>query len=164
MILIRKAQEEDIHIISKLAEVIWPQTYSEYISQAQLRYMLDKMYNPGELLDQLRHGHSFLIASAEGKDLGFAGYSLITPATKTYKLHKLYVLPEMHGKGLGKLLINEVAQLALKEGGEKLQLNVNRNNKAKDFYLKAGFTVKETVDIDIGNGFFMNDYIMERDL
>jgi len=164
MILLREAKEKDIAIISALAEEIWPQTYSAYISEAQLRYMLDKMYSRGELLGQLQAGHTFLIASEEEKDVGFAGFSLIDPGQQVYKLHKLYVLPEMHGKGVGKLLIREVARLAAERGGKSLQLNVNRNNKAKDFYLKAGFNIKETVDLDIGNGFFMNDYVMERPL
>ncbi len=162
MILLRKAKAEEITIISELAEEIWPQTYSAYISEAQLRFMLDKMYNKGELLGQLQSGHTFLIASENGKDVGFAGFSVIEPESGTYKLHKLYVLPETHGKGVGKLLINEVVNLAVRNGGRALQLNVNRNNNAKDFYVKAGFIIKETVDLDIGNGFFMNDYIMEK--
>ena len=161
MILLRKAKEEDIAIITDLAEQIWPQTYSNYISNAQLRFMLDKMYNKGELLDQMQNDHIFLIASEEERDVGFAGFSVIDPKKKGYKLHKLYVLPEMHGKGVGKILINEVINLALRKGGKTLQLNVNRNNNAKDFYIKAGFNIKETVDLDIGNGFFMNDYVME---
>jgi ribosomal protein S18 acetylase RimI-like enzyme len=161
MILLRRAKEEDIAIISDLAEQIWPHTYSGYISEEQLRFMLNKMYNQGELLGQLKKGHIFLLASEDGKDVGFAGFSLIDPQNQSYKLHKLYVLPEMHGKGVGKILINEVVNLAVGEGGKTLQLNVNRNNTAKDFYLKAGFNIKETVDLDIGNGFFMNDYIME---
>jgi len=164
MIFLRKAKAEEIAIISDLAEQIWPQTYSAYISEEQLRFMLDKMYNKGELLSQLQNGHTFIIASENGKDVGFAGFSIIDPRKKAYKLHKLYVLPEMHGKGVGKILINEVVNLALHDGGKSLQLNVNRNNNAKDFYLKAGFNIKETVDLDIGNGFFMNDYIMERPL
>lgn len=161
MILLRKAKEEDIAIISDLAEKIWPQTYSSYISEAQLRYMLNMMYNRGELLAQLQKGHTFLIASEDGNDLGFAGFSIIDPTTRAYKLHKLYVLPETHGKGIGKLLIKEVMDLAAQAGGKTLQLNVNRNNNAKDFYLKMGFRIKETVDIEIGNGFLMNDYVME---
>lgn len=161
MILLRKAKEVDIAIISDLAEEIWPTTYSTYISEEQLRFMLNTMYNRGELLNQLQNGHVFLIASEEEKDVGFAGFSIIDPINKVYKLHKLYVLPETHGKGVGKILINEVVNLVLREGGKTLQLNVNRNNNAKDFYLKAGFNIKETVDLDIGNGFFMNDYVME---
>lgn len=161
MILIRKCKEEDMPIISDLAEKIWPQTYSDYINEEQLRYMLDLMYNKGELLSQLQQGYTFLIAEDGSKDVGFACSSLVDTETQTYKLHKLYVLPEMHGKGVGKILINEVKNLAERSGGKFLQLNVNRNNKAKDFYIKDGFKIKETVDINIGNGFFMNDYVME---
>ncbi|MES2417528.1 MAG: GNAT family N-acetyltransferase [Bacteroidota bacterium] len=161
MILLRKAKEEDLAIISDLAEKIWPQSYGNYISAEQLRYMLNKMYNPGELLSQLREGHTFLIASEDEKDIGFSSYALVDPENQGYKLHKLYVLPEAHGKGVGKILINEVVNLATRKGGKSLALNVNRNNKAKDFYLKMGFNIKETVDLDIGNGFFMNDYVME---
>ena len=164
MILIRKAKEEDMPIISDLAELIWPQTYTEYINEEQLRYMLDLMYNKGELLSQLQQGYTFLIAEDGLKDVGFACSSLIDAETKTYKLHKLYVLPEMHGKGVGKILINEIKNLAERNGGKFLQLNVNRNNKAKDFYLKGGFKIKETVDVNIGNGFFMNDYVMELEI
>ncbi|MBP8066941.1 MAG: GNAT family N-acetyltransferase [Pedobacter sp.] len=162
MILLRKAKEEDIAIISDLAEQIWPQTYSSYISEAQLRFMLDKMYNRDELLRQFQDDHVFLIASENGKDVGFAGFSLVDHTNNGYKLHKLYVLPEMHGKGVGKILINEAVSQAALEGGKTIQLNVNRNNNAKDFYLKVGFNIKETVNLDIGNGFFMNDYVMEK--
>ena len=164
MILLRKAKAAEIAIITELAEQIWPKTYSAYISKEQLRFMLDKMYNKGELLGQLQDGHTFLIASENGKDIGFAGFSIVDPEEHIYKLHKLYVLPELHGKGVGKLLINEVVNIAIRNGGQKLQLNVNRNNNAKDFYLSAGFTIKEAVDLAIGNGFFMNDYIMEKKL
>jgi ribosomal protein S18 acetylase RimI-like enzyme len=164
MILLRKAKEEDLSIIGDLAEKIWPHTYSAYISDEQLRYMLDMMYNHGELLAQLKKGHIFLIAEEEKKEVGFASFSLIDPEQKGYKLHKIYVLPAMHGKGVGKILMNEVVNLAKRNGGKTLQLNVNRNNKAKDFYEKAGFKIKETVNLDIGNGFFMNDYVMELSL
>lgn len=162
MIYLRKAKEDDIPLIADLAERTWPQTYGDYISEEQLRYMLDRMYNKGELLGQMRKGHIFLIATEDSRDVGFAGFSLINPEEYAYKLHKLYVLPEMHGKGVGKILMNEVVDIARKNNGKTLQLNVNRNNKAKDFYERAGFKIKETVDLEIGNGFYMNDYVMEK--
>ncbi|MBB2146366.1 GNAT family N-acetyltransferase [Pedobacter sp. LMG 31464] len=166
MIVLRKAKEEDLAIISDMAERIWPQVYSDYISEEQLSYMLKLMYNRGELLSQLQKGHTFLIATEteEDKDVGFAGFSIVDTENQVYKLHKLYVLPETHGKGVGKILTNEVKNLAVRNGGKFLQLNVNRNNKAKDFYEKAGFKIKETVDVNIGNGFFMNDYVMELEI
>jgi ribosomal protein S18 acetylase RimI-like enzyme len=164
MIVLRRAKEKDIESIQDLANRTWYIAYGEIISLEQIQYMLEKMYNKGELLSQLEEGHLFLIAEEDGIDLGFAGFSVLDSSNGIYKLHKLYVLPETHGRGIGKLLMNEVVNLAKREGGSALQLNVNRNNKAADFYKKAGFIVKETIDLDIGNGFLMNDYVMEKTL
>lgn len=161
MIAIRKATAAEMPIITELAERIWPQNYSEYISEAQLRYMLNKMYNQQELLAQHNNGYTFFIASEANEDVGFACVAVLDEDEQSYKLHKLYVLSSMHGKGLGKLLVNQAVNLVVAQGGKSLQLNVNRNNKATNFYLKMGFNIKETVDIAIGDGFYMNDYVME---
>jgi ribosomal protein S18 acetylase RimI-like enzyme len=162
MILLRKAKEKDIEVIQAIANGTWYDTYSSFLSEDQIKYMLDKMYSKGELLSQLQQGHTFLIAEQNGADLGFAGFSLTDPEKHIYKLHKIYVLPSAHGKGVGKFLMNEVVNIAKAAGGASLELNVNRNNKAAEFYKHAGFKIKETVDLDIGNGFFMNDYVMEK--
>jgi ribosomal protein S18 acetylase RimI-like enzyme len=162
MIILRKAKEEDIATIQDLADRTWRITYAEYLSTEQIDYMLEKMYNRGELLSQLEKGYTFLIAEEDNEDLGFAGFSILEPETYAYKLHKLYVLPQTHGRGVGKLLINEVFNLVKRAGGKSLQLNVNKNNKAKDFYERAGFIIKKTVVLDIGNGFVMDDYVMEK--
>lgn len=161
MITLRKAKEEDIEIIRDIAVATWPSTYLDIIGQAQINYMLDKMYNKGELLKQFMEGHIFLIAEEGENQFGFAGYSIIEHEARIYKLHKLYVLPSAHGKGVGKILINEVFNQVKDAGGSALQLNVNKHNKAKDFYLKGGFTIKESVKLDIGEGYFMDDYVME---
>ena len=161
MITLRRAKEEDIEVIRDIAAATWPSTYLEIIGQTQIDYMLDKMYSKGELLKQLMEGYIFLIAEEGENQFGFAGYSIIGHDERIYKLHKLYVLPSAHGKGIGKILINEVFNQVKNAGGSALQLNVNKHNKAKDFYLKCGFTVKESVKLDIGEGFFMDDYVME---
>ncbi|MFA4867366.1 MAG: GNAT family N-acetyltransferase [Pedobacter sp.] len=164
MILLRKGKEEDIESIQDIAYRTWPHAYSNLITNEQIDYMLKKMYNKGELLSQLQQGYTFLMAEEDDRDLGFAVFSIIDSANHIFKLHKLYVLPETHGMGVGKLLINEVVNLAKRAGGVSLELNVNRENKAVAFYQGAGFTVKETVDLDIGNGFLMNDYVMHKPL
>ncbi|MET3112705.1 GNAT superfamily N-acetyltransferase [Pedobacter sp. CG_S7] len=161
MILLRIAKEQDLAVIEEIAAITWEPTYVPIMGREQVDYMLAKMYSKGALLGQLMKGDIFLIASLNGKDVGFASYSVLEHGDHVYKLHKLYVLPEMHGKGLGKFLINEVINKVRHAGGKKLQLNVNRANKAKEFYESAGFNIKETVDIEIGNGFFMNDHVME---
>ncbi len=162
MILLRKGKEDDIESIREIAYKTWPEAYAAVISAEQISYMLEKMYNKGELLSQFQQGYFFLMAEEDKKDLGFAVFSKTDLKNQTYKLHKLYVLPETHGKGIGKLLINEVVNLVRRAGGKVLELNVNRGNRATEFYKKAGFSVKEAVDLDIGNGFLMNDYVMEK--
>jgi len=161
MITLRKAKEQDIEVIRAIAAATWPSTYLDIIGQEQIDYMLDKMYSKGELLGQLLEGHIFIIAEDNENQFGFAGYSIIDHEERIYKLHKLYVLPSAHGKGVGKILINEVFNQVKDAGGTALQLNVNKHNKAKDFYLKGGFNIKESVKLDIGEGYFMDDYVME---
>lgn len=161
MIVLRKATEKDIPVIQEIATITWGPTYVPILGQPQVDYMLGTMYSKVTLLQQLTQGHQYLIAVMGDKDVAFVSFSIEDASAKIYKLHKLYVLPAAHGKGLGKFLINEVMNKVREAGGLFLQLNVNRANKAKDFYEKAGFKIKETVDLDIGNGFFMNDYVME---
>ncbi len=160
MITLRIAREEDLPVIANIGTITYGPTYAHLIGQEQVDYMLGKFYTLGALKEQLMQGHIFLIAHEQGKDLAFASYSTTDPEKGIVKLHKLYVLPEAHGMGLGKFLINEVRDKAIDAGAKSLELNVNRDNNAKAFYEKAGFKIKETVDIEIGNGFQMNDYVM----
>ena len=161
MILLRKATEQDIPVIQQIAKITWEPTYVPIIGREQVDYMLGTMYSKVALVEQLQAGDEFLIAEMGSKDVAFVSYGTIPGQPGAYKLHKLYVLPTAHGKGLGKFLVNEVVNKVRHAGGHSLALNVNRANKAKDFYERAGFKIKETVDLDIGNGFFMNDYVME---
>lgn len=162
MILLKKAKESDIPTIQEIAKVTWQPTYVPIIGQAQVDYMLEKMYSTGALQEQLFLGHQFLIAEIGSRHVGFVSFSREEDESDVYHLHKLYVLPEAHGAGIGKFLMNEVVNKVREAEGRFLRLNVNRNNKAKAFYEKAGFKIIETVDLDIGNGFYMNDFVMEK--
>ncbi len=161
MILLRKGKEEDIPVIQHVAALTWAPTYEPLLGKVQVDYMLEKIYSKSALLTQLSKGDYFLIANMSGKDIAFASFSVEDHEAQVYKLHKLYVLPENHGQGIGRFLLHEVLKKVNDAGGKILQLNVNRSNKARFFYESSGFTIKKTVDIDIGNGFFMNDYVME---
>lgn len=156
------AFEKDISLIRSLAQQIWPQTYSSILSQAQISYMMDMMYSEQAIRKQMQTDHRFIIAYRNNAAVGFAAYGEIEPAI--YKLFKIYVLWSEQRKGTGKFIIEHVINNIKLKGATALQLNVNRYNKAKSFYDKLGFAVIKTEDIDIGGGFFMNDYIMERDL
>lgn len=113
----------------------------------------------------MQDGHQFIIAKEKGKAVGFASYSVKSAAEPdTYRLHKIYIAPDQQGKGIGKLLIGFIINDISTYDATNLELNVNRNNKAMDFYRKIGFKVVKEEDINIGRGFFMNDYVMSLPL
>jgi N-acetylglutamate synthase-like GNAT family acetyltransferase len=159
----RYADLADIPVIQYLAYRIWPNAYGKIISPEQLSYMLDIFYGLDSLRDQMRNqGHQFLILEEPGKDIGFASYSAI--GQNVYKLHKIYVLPDLQGKGAGKFLLYQVIDNIKIQKAKNLLLNVNRQNVAKHFYEKMGFKVIREEDIDIGRGYFMSDYVMKLEL
>lgn len=163
MLHIRKATVEDIGLIRELTFKIWPQTYAAIISQQQIDYMLEWMYSIASLKDQMiKDGSQFIIVYDGKEPVGFAAYQEIKPGT--WKLHKIYILPLQQGKGTGKFVIHHILDEIQPRGANVLLLQVNRHNQARDFYEKLGFNVLEEADFDIGNGYFMNDYVMEKKL
>lgn len=162
-LLIRKADETDIPVISTLAHVVWPETYGSILTPAQLRHMLDLFYDHKALEQQFKDNHIFLLASLNAETVGFASYSH-GGKTGLYKIHKLYVHPLVHGKGVGKNLLDTIISDVKSLGATSILLNVNRQNPAKVFYEKYGFRVTGEEDIAIGEGYFMNDFIMKKDI
>lgn len=160
--LIRSAGPRDIPVIRELAERTWWPAYGDILAEEQIRYMLNALYSPEALLEQMESGHCFLLLFETEVLQGFASWSVI-PGTVTCRLHKIYVLPETQGTGGGRFLLNAVEDRAREHSCRFLELNVNRFNKARGFYEKLGFRVERTEDIPIGP-FFMNDYVMQKTL
>ena len=165
MFKIRKATLEDIEMINRLAWIVFPHTYKEILSPEQMEYMMDWMYSPENLHKQMTEdGHIYYLAF-EGDEP--AGYLSIQPEGEhTYHLQKIYVLPSFQGKKLGKLLFEQAIK-AIKElhpESCQMRLNVNRQNKALTFYEKMGMKKVDEGDFHIGNGYYMNDYIMGLDI
>ena len=150
----------DIPLIRELTFKVWPQTYSAIITKEQIDFMLEMMYSEASLTEQMNNGNQFIIINDTNEPVGFAAYQEIEPSL--FKLHKIYILATQQGKGTGKFLINHIIHIIKQLGAVSLQLQVNRDNKARFFYEKNGFTIIQEADFDIGNGFFMNDYVMEK--
>jgi len=165
MITLRKATIHDLDTIRNIAEGTWFITYSEILSPEQADYMFEKMYSTEAILQQIsEQNHVFFIAYQKHKPLGYV--SIEQQQENIFHLHKLYILPEGQNKGLGKILINKAFDFAKETSqGQKcaMELNVNRNNKALSFYKKMGMYIHGEGDFDIGNGYFMNDYILRID-
>ena len=162
MLKIRKATSKDIPLIRELTFKVWPQTYAAIISREQIEYMMEMMYSEASLLKQMNDGCRFIIAYDNNEPVGFASCQETEPSL--FKLHKIYVLNTQQGKGTGKFMIEYLLNDIRQKGGSALQLQVNRHNKARNFYEKLGFVTIQEADFDIGNGYFMNDYIMEKKL
>lgn len=154
-------EKEQLSIVKDLAYAIWPVAYAEILSQEQLEYMLSMFYSEEALIAQLEKGHVFcLVQNNSGDYLGFVSYELNCERNKT-KIHKIYVLPETQGLGLGKLLFEKVKEEALKANQQAIFLNVNKHNQAKFFYEKLGLVIVKEEVINIGRNYVMDDYVME---
>lgn len=157
-----KANTEHIRVIINLTKKIWPVAYGEILSKAQLDYMIDKFYSETALREQIEvKGHIFYLAQDENdKFVGFLSYEINCEPNKT-KIHKIYVLPETQGTGLGKQFFELVKEKAIENNQKAIFLNVNKYNNAIHFYTKLGFAKVKDEVIDIGNGYVMDDYVME---
>lgn len=164
MITITPADENDFAAISSIAYETWPLTYGDILSNMQLSYMLDLFYSTDGLCKNLQDGHHFILAKEKAIALGFASYVHDYPRKNTTKIPKIYMLPNAQGKGIGKMLVDEIATLARVHGSKILTLNVNRHNKAVGFYKKLGFEIVAEEDIELEHGYLMEDYIMEKPL
>jgi diamine N-acetyltransferase len=160
---IRAATTADIPTINRLAAAIWEPTYRPILSGEQIDYMFEMIYTLEALQQQMQTGQTFLILYEGGEPLGFAAYSLKDELEQVYKLNKIYLLPTRQGQGLGKFLLNAAETIVKTEGARFLDLNVNRYNKAKDFYERCGYRVYAEEDIPIGP-YWMNDYVMRKKL
>ena len=162
---IRPATPADIPTIRDLAHRTWPATFGGILGAAQIDYMLERMYAPAALREQMRDlGHAFLLALDDaGEPRAYVSYQLdYLPAAA--KIHKLYVLPQGQRGGYGRALLEAVAKTALQAGQQRLRLDVNFQNPAIGFYERLGFRKVDEVTTDIGGGFLMEDYVFEREL
>ena len=160
MISILRNTDTDFNSIRAIAKEVWPVAYVAILSKDQLDYMMEIMYSISSLQKQSNSSH-FIIALENEIPVGFASFEFNYNQTLNKKIHKIYVLTNHQGKGIGKLLIDFIENKAFLNNQEALLLNVNKNNNAQYFYNKLGFIISKEEVIDIGNGYVMDDYVME---
>ena len=149
---LRRASEADIPLIRRLAEVAFPATYAEIITPEQVDYMMEWMYGQESLLRQLtQERHVYFIGYAGSEPVGYVSVQPLDDEPGLWELQKLYVLPSRQGQGYG---------YARGLGGKRVELHVNRHNRAYRFYCRMGMAPLRSGDFSIGHGYYMNDYIM----
>lgn len=160
---IRALAAADIPAVAALARVVWQDAYPAIIPQAQIDYMLGQRYSDAALSAYLNADDRwFEVAKLDGALAGFCACEL---HQGEYKLDKLYIDPAKQRGGLGGILIARAADRARLLGHRRMILAVNKHNaRAMAAYRKHGFSVRESVYVEIGCGFAMDDYIMEKAL
>jgi GNAT superfamily N-acetyltransferase len=167
-IQLRLATVADCPQIRHIAEEAWPVAFGAIISEEFLRHELTREYSDAALLAQMQEeGHRFLLAeSAQGEVLGFISYSLRTadgePPVAT--VHKLYLRPQLKGKGYGGLLLNAVVDAARQMGAICVELSASRRTSAVQFYQHQGFSIVCELDMEVGPGFVRQGYLMSKPL
>jgi ribosomal protein S18 acetylase RimI-like enzyme len=156
-------REEDIPELVALARDTWHRHYPAIISVAQIEYMLAERYDPQVIRAQLRSPDTWWDKlSLEGRMAAFANYERGRHAGEI-KIDKLYASYALRGRGLGSILLQHVEQKARAMGATRLYLQVNKNNaSAIAAYRKNGFEIAASAVFDIGGGFVMDDYVMEK--
>jgi len=159
--MIIKAEQKDIATIQDLAKKSWNFAYANIITQEQIDYMLKLMYSEETLNQHFENpNYQYYLIQENNEFLGFIGFEF-HQELETTKLHRIYFLKEAQGKGLGKKALKFVINEAGKVDDRRVTLTVNKNNSAHKFYESQGFTVYEEAILDIGNGYVMDDYLME---
>lgn len=160
-LLIEAVTDDDsVREIAAIGERVWKETYTGLIPDGQAEYMIERYQSFGALREQIdEKGYTYLLARCHGVPVGYCGY---VRDEKGIFLSKLYLLPESQGHGLATKLVDRVREAAVACGADIVHLTVNRDNaKAVRVYEHLGFVTVATADTPIGNGFYMNDYLME---
>ncbi len=171
---IRRAYLEEISIIRDIADVAFRDAYQDILSTEQIEYMMDWMYSEESLKSQmLQRAAAFYILKVDSRDVGYLSFERhLNPPEElegqiVFNLQKLYLLPEYRGQHHGEFLLRYAEErMRSFVGGSPAcyELNVNRHNSAVSFYEKQGLTINREGDFAIGNGYYMNDYVMRKGL
>ena len=161
MIRIKTAAKSDIPLIHSLAQTAFPATYREILSREQIEYMMEWMYSLQSIEREISSGQVYRIGYEHDNPCAYT--EIEKQSDNLFHLQKIYVLPNFQGKGIGKAMFEDAVQYIRGNAQSfpcSMELNVNRNNKALNFYRKMGMKKLRSGDFEIGGGFFMNDFIM----
>ena len=158
----RPASITDIPVLRSLAQTIWRACYPAIISAEQIEFMLDWMYSAATIRAELERGITWeLIEDGKGRAIGFLSFQMESDGR--VKLNKLYVLPELQGRGIGTRALARIIERAEALDATAVWMQVNkRNTRAIAAYEKAGFHIAREAAFEIGNGFVMDDYLMQK--
>jgi len=152
--------KQQIAIIARLADEIWREHFTSIIGRAQVDYMLEKFQSERAICEQLSDGFLYYLIKSNNSDVGYFG---VLPTNDSLLLSKFYIRSAERGKGLGRKVLTFIESLAAEKGASRITLTVNKyNSDTIEAYKKLGFQITESLIQDIGDGFVMDDYRMEK--
>ncbi|MEY3646085.1 MAG: hypothetical protein RL127_793 [Bacteroidota bacterium] len=155
----RKAVITDIPTIQQIAEETWRPTYGHILTEEQTLYMLDMMYAEEVLRKQIEGNVDFFMVEESEVAVGY--FAIEQMEEKHAKLHKIYLSSKKKSAGIGSAIIQFLKKWGLERGIQTIELNVNKYNSAVTFYEKMGFERLREMVLDIGQGYVMDDYVMQ---
>jgi diamine N-acetyltransferase len=154
---------QQIDVVAGLAHEIWYEYYVPLIGRAQVDYMVSRFQSSAAVAQQLREGYEYFMTERDGQCIGYCAVQA-QPADQSLFLSKLYLLRDARGGGTGRVCMEFIEQLARRRGLKLLWLTVNKGNPAVNAYERLGFRIAADLMIDIGGGFVMDDFRMEKPL
>lgn len=162
MQIINVSNSQQIKTIAELAATIWNEHFTPIIGQAQVDYMLKQFQSEAAIALQIESGFNYFLLN---DNIHAIGYTAVRAEQKALFLSKLYVLLSERNKGYGRQTIAFLQKLGIEQGSERIFLTVNKNNTDTiNAYLNMGFSNTGSVVKDIGDGYVMDDFIMEKQL
>ena len=156
------ANKEMIKETSDFASEVFIDYYIPLIGEKQARYMADLFLSQDAILKLIDDGAVFRLVKDEGNIIGFCEYK---KEEGRLFLSKLYARKDQRHKGVGRFMFEDVKAYARRNDLKKIYLTVNKGNTPSyKIYLHLGFKVIDSVVNDIGQGYVMDDYIMEYTL
>ena len=162
--IIHVSTPDDIAVVERLAREIWSQHFTPIIGASQVEYMLGQFQSAEAISSQINSGWEYYLAMVDNGSVGYAG---LVPdiSNKRLMLSKIYVRKSARRKGVGKSILDFVERKCSLDGLDTLWLTVNRFNYGPiSWYEKCGFVTVDEVKKDIGGGYYMDDYIMEKNI
>ena len=153
------ATYSDLEKLEQMACFIWRESYTQLLGENQVEYMLGRFQNAAAFRQQMSENYVYRILYDDGEMIGYI--ASLSEGGRIF-LSKLYLKNAYHGRGLGKLMIEDV--IGLYPEARAIWLTVNKHNPSYYIYGHLGFKTVDSVCTDIGEGYFMDDYVMQREL
>jgi len=147
--------------VARMAHQVWNEHYVPLIGQAQVDYMVAKFQSPEAMQAQIDSGYEYFQMRQGGADVGYAAIRHDAADARVF-LSKLYVLAASRKSGAGRRSLELIERMARERGATHVWLTVNKANPSVQAYRRLGFEIVEAMVVDIGDGYVMDDYKMER--